>query len=95
MRKHILSKKAQRVRASWPYQGAYTRFDRQRADWTPAEIAYHVARREHAFLLRCEGMKFKEIAARLGVTTSTAANCVARHGLRMAKAMKRTKVRIT
>lgn len=28
---------------------------------------YYAAHREHAFLLRCEGLKYREIAARMGV----------------------------
>ena len=36
----------------------------------PWNGVYGVARQEHAFLLRCEGLKLKEIGDRLGVSSS-------------------------
>jgi DNA-directed RNA polymerase specialized sigma24 family protein len=54
-----------------------------------ADMEYHDARREHAFLLRCEGVKYKEIGQRLGVRKQAAHQLVMRFGKRLNKAMRR------
>lgn len=51
---------------------------------------YGAAREEHAWLLRAEGLKLREIGDRLGIGQARARVMVQRFGRRTAKAMKRT-----
>lgn len=54
-------------------------------DYPPDEltIAYGDARREHAFLLRCEGLKLQDIGDRLGVTKGRAEQIISNQARRM------------
>jgi len=54
------------------------------------EAMYNHARHEHVFLLRCEGLKFKEIAPRLGVTSGRVNQMFHKFVERMKKATRRT-----
>lgn len=56
---------------------------------------YWVARREYAFMLRCEGLSTREIGGRLGVGSDQVRNMVGRVGHELARAMRHTKVSIT
>ena len=51
------------------------------------------ARREHAWLLRAEGLKYSEIGRRLGVTDQQAANMVAKFGRRVQAAINRPRTK--
>ena len=54
---------------------------------------YQEARREHAVLLRMEGLKLKQIAERLGVTSVEQARVlIAQFARRMQKATRRTRM---
>ena len=53
--------------------------------------AYSNARRDHAFLLRCEGLTLQQIGSRIGVTRETARQMVDRTGRKMAKALHKTR----
>ncbi len=53
--------------------------------------AFRSARKEHAWLLRAEGMKLKEIGARLNVTGARAREMIHQYGRRVGKAMGRTR----
>lgn len=55
------------------------------------DAIYHEARREHAFLLRCEGLKFWEIGERLGVCVESSRQKVMQRSRELKKGMKRTK----
>lgn len=61
----------------------------------PRETAYNEARREHAFLLRAEGAPYKEIAARLDVSTQRAFCMVAHANRRLQYACHRAQVVLT
>ena len=52
---------------------------------------YRFARMEHAGLLRCEGLKLREIAVRLDVKTESARQKVRWFGRRLQWATRRTK----
>lgn len=56
--------------------------------------AYWAARREHALLLRCEGLSYREIGARFGVHAWTASILVKRGARDLQKAMRKTHFRI-
>ena len=56
-----------------------------------SDADYYRARREHAFLLRCEGRSFKEIGERLGITRSAAHMNVNQFSRRVNAAMKNTR----
>lgn len=49
------------------------------------------ARQEHAWLLRAEGLKLKEIGQRLGVTSERARAMIKKFGSKMKRAMRRTR----
>jgi DNA-directed RNA polymerase specialized sigma24 family protein len=53
---------------------------------------YLWARREHAFLLRCEGLTLAEVGERLGTTRDQVRGLVAHFVGRMNRAMARTRV---
>ncbi len=53
---------------------------------------YRDARREHAWLLRAEGAKLKEIGYRLGISVNRARWLVIKHGYRVGRAMRRTRI---
>ena len=57
-------------------------------------MAWTLARREHALLLRCEGLKQSEIAKRLGVTSAMAGQLVGDGKKLLRKAMRHTKYSI-
>jgi len=50
------------------------------------------AREEHAFLLRCEGLKYKEIGKQFGVSVERARQMTFRCSRHLNKAMRKTKV---
>lgn len=54
--------------------------------------AYRLARIEHAFLLRAEGLRYKDIGKRLGVCTQRAQQLARFFSSRMRFAMRHTKV---
>jgi len=54
---------------------------------------YAVAKEEHAFLLRCEGLKYREIGEHFGgLSRERVRQLVCRGARRLQHAMKRTKV---
>ena len=54
---------------------------------------YSNARSEHAFLLRCEGLKLREIADHLGlISREHARQLVCKYARRLNRAMTKTKV---
>ena len=57
-----------------------------------ADKAYRLARVEHAFLLRAEGLRYKDIGERLGVCTQRARQLAMFFSRRMRLAMRHTKV---
>lgn len=59
------------------------------------ETDYHEARREHAFLLRCEGLKFWEIGDHLGVGVQRCSQMTRQYSRRLKRAMRRTRVYYT
>jgi DNA-directed RNA polymerase specialized sigma24 family protein len=59
----------------------------------PRDVVYYMAQREHAWLLRAEGLTFGEIGLRLGVPQGTARGMVRSYGRRVARAMRHTKIR--
>jgi DNA-binding NarL/FixJ family response regulator len=52
---------------------------------------WYTAAHEYAFILRCEGASYKEIAARIGTARSTAEQWTKYVGRRLSRAMKRTR----
>jgi hypothetical protein len=52
---------------------------------------YHDARQEHIFLLRCEGMKYGEIASRLGLNVASIGLRMRQYGRRLYRAIKRSR----
>lgn len=52
---------------------------------------YFQARREHAFLLRCEGMTLREIGERLGYTPERSRSAIWQFSKQVNKALKGTK----
>lgn len=59
------------------------------------DIMYGRACDEHAWLLRAEGLKYRVIAARFGVTVERARQRVHKFGRRLARAMRHTKATTT
>jgi DNA-directed RNA polymerase specialized sigma24 family protein len=57
------------------------------------EQQYDEARREHAFMLRCEGHLLRDIAARLGISNSRVRVLLDRFSVRMNKAFRKTKLK--
>ncbi len=51
-------------------------------------VAYGRARREHAWILRAEGLEWKQIGKRLGTNASTARNLVQTMGKDVASAIE-------
>ena len=58
---------------------------------TYKDIDYWHARWEHAWLLRIEGLKFREIAERFDVCNQRAQGMVNQYNWRMRKALRNTK----
>jgi DNA-directed RNA polymerase specialized sigma24 family protein len=56
-----------------------------------AMTLYQSARKEHAWLLHAEGLAYKEIAYRFGVTLEAARQMSLRFGRRVERAMRRTR----
>jgi len=56
-----------------------------------AYTGFYEARAEHAFLLRCEGLKLREIGDKFGFSIETARQSIARHARRLKRAMNKTK----
>jgi hypothetical protein len=52
---------------------------------------FRMARKEHAFLLRCEGLTHREIGERLGIHRSSAHAQVCNYSYKLNWAMQRTK----
>lgn len=52
------------------------------------------ARYEHAMLLRCEGMTWRDIGGHLGVSHERARQMACKFGRRLAKAMRHTQVKV-
>lgn len=60
------------------------------------DVDYRLARAEHAFLLRAEGVYYKDIAGRLGFTICRARQLVMWFGRKkLQRAMRHTKVGVT
>ena len=59
---------------------------------TDFDKMYSNARCEHAFLLRCEGLKLREIADHLGTGRQYARQLVCKYARRLNRAMTKTKV---
>lgn len=55
---------------------------------------YWHARQEHAFLLRCEGLKLREIAQRFGISKERARGLIVQFVRRYRKCNPRTKFRL-
>lgn len=54
---------------------------------------YMLARREHAFLLRCEGLSYNEISRRIGVSPGTLWYDVLCFSISVAEAVRPAKIR--
>ena len=67
-----------------PVKPKVARINRMAAD-------YWRARKEHAWLLRCEGLKLREIGLRLGTGAPQAQLLVLAFGRRMTRALRRTR----
>ncbi len=52
---------------------------------------YNLARKEHAFLLRCEGLKYREIGPRLGVGSNRARLLTLEFERRLRKVLRQAK----
>lgn len=65
---------------------------RKRQHVRETDKAYRLARVEHAFLLRAEGLRYKDIGERLGVCTQRARQLAMFFSRRMRLAMRHTKV---
>jgi hypothetical protein len=59
---------------------------------TEEELTYYEARREYAFMLRCEGLTYKKIGERLGISHHRTSQLVWGFAKRLAQAMKQTRV---
>ncbi len=57
------------------------------------DLEYQKARREHAWLLRCEGFKLREISNRLGIGRERARQMINKFSREMTRSLKRTKIR--
>ena len=62
------------------------------SDYPQDEISedYGEARKEHAFLLRCDGLTYREIGQRIGVVTQTARALANRHCRRVVRVLRKT-----
>ena len=56
---------------------------------------YHRARREHALLLRCEGLTLRQIGARFGVSHETARRLVDNGACELQRALRHSRLRCT
>lgn len=54
----------------------------------------YFARREHAFLLRCEGVRLKEIGTRLGVSSARARQLISEFARHLSRVLYRRHTRI-
>jgi hypothetical protein len=61
-------------------------------DWD--EIDYYAARREHMWLLRAEGLTFREIGMRNGVCGERAKQVVSKFGRQVTRAVSGKRVRL-
>ena len=60
----------------------------------PFLAAYFMARDEHAFLLRCEGLTIRQISARIEGGSSGVARMIFRGAYRLNRAMRKTRFRL-
>lgn len=65
-----------------------------RDDEVKARNQLRAARKEHAMLLRCEGLSFGQVAKRLGVSRARAAVMSENAAQKLNWAMRRTKLRV-
>lgn len=56
-----------------------------------ARSSYQAAREEHAFLLRCEGLRYREIGARLGISRAAARTLAQKFGRLTSRSLKRNR----
>lgn len=104
--KHLLAIPAVRqhitgIFSVYPYQSVYNaiRHALMRVGKLPpprpqAEYyEYHRARYEHAWLLRAEGLLYKQIGRRLGISVARTQQMVTRYGIRARRATRRTRWR--
>ena len=66
--------------------------EKPRPPLAPVDRTWEHARWEHAFLLRCEGARMKDIGTVLGISTSRASQMVLRFARKLGWAMRRTRV---
>jgi DNA-binding CsgD family transcriptional regulator len=72
-----------------PPRSVWKHYDRE----TINDADYAEARREHMFLLRAEGITYRAIGKRFGITGGRAAQIIARYSLRVRRAMHDTRFR--
>jgi DNA-directed RNA polymerase specialized sigma24 family protein len=64
-------------------------------EYVQGRLLIDIARHEHAWLLRAEGLTLRQIGARLGVSRNQARILIFQFSYRVKRAMRKTRWRVT